>query len=152
MHMYTCIERNVGSRYNGIRWIFMSNKTTRSRERNKNKGTAKEMRGSLYNDRRGRMRFYNCAGCELIAELIGMVVRVMCFQHGAAFCARSCRSCSKCEMDFERSRSAGTFHNEKISIGHLSCITNFSRPKLVILMSSSMCKRKPRSARPPNEN
>lgn len=115
----------------------------------------KELRrklGSFYNDRRGRMQFYNCAGCELIAKLIGVAVRVTCFQHGAAFCARSYRSCSKCEMDFERSRFAGTFHNEKISIGHLSCITNFSRPKLVILMSSSMCKRKPCSARPPNEN
>ena len=27
------------------------------------------------------MRFYNCAGCELIAKFIGVAIRMMCFQH-----------------------------------------------------------------------
>lgn len=34
---------------------------------------------------RARMQFYSCAGCKLIAKLIGVVTRVMCFQCGA-FC------------------------------------------------------------------
>jgi len=95
-------------------------------------------------------------GCDFITapdvrvnrKLIRVITRVMCFQRSAAFCARSYRSRSKCKMDFER----GTFRNEKISIGHPSFVTNLSRPKLVILMNSSMCKRKPRNAGPPNEN
>lgn len=30
-------------------------------------------------DRDGRLEFYNCAGRELIAKLIGVAMRVMCF-------------------------------------------------------------------------
>lgn len=72
----------------------------------------------------GEREFYNCAGRArgLIAKLIGVdyagLMLSMCARARAAFCTPLYRSRSKCEMGFERGRFAGTFRNEKISIGH----------------------------------
>jgi len=54
-------------------------------------------------ERQGR-EIYNCAGCELIAKLIGLRVRAL-----ALLCPCHIGSRSKCEMGFECGRFTGRF-------------------------------------------
>lgn len=155
VYVYTCIEKNEieqsAPRGFSPRRIVEGKRNEREKERERDgereRDLARKREGKYqaYFAHRQRTEFYNCTGLELIAKLIGVAMRVM-LSMCAAFCAPSYRSYSKCEMDFE----CGLFHRnvskrENFYWLPVDAVTNLSRPILVILMSFSMCKRKPRT-------
>lgn len=116
------------------------------RGRGRERARKREGKYQAYFAHRQRAEFYNCAGCELIAKLIGVAMRAMlsmcvcvCVSARTAFCASPYSSCSKCKMDFERGRfqQDQCFETRKFLLASRhAAVTNLSRPILVILMSS----------------